>query len=339
MAVSLTDFKTQFKKNLFSVTGNTFAAAAMELFRFQAKNCSIYREFLSHLNIKPESIQSPEEVPFLPVEMFRHHKIITAPEQPADEVFRSSGTTDIKPSRHYVMDSGHYKAVLRACFRYLVGKPEDFAILALLPSYLERNDASLVYMVQDLMTAGNIDDSGFYLHDYEQLIKHINKLRQSGTHKKILLLGVSFALLDLAEKYPVDLSGVLVMETGGMKGRRRELIREELHHKLCKAFQVETIGSEYGMTELLSQAYALSSGEFSFPPWAGVYVSDPYDPLTLIKDGRSGTLNIIDLANVDSCAFLATRDIGVKNSDGSFQVLGRMDNSDIRGCNLLFEGI
>jgi phenylacetate-coenzyme A ligase PaaK-like adenylate-forming protein len=249
-------------------------------------------------------------------------------------VFESSGTTGSATSRHYVSDLTVYEMSFQTGFRYFYGEPSDFFFAAMLPSYTERENSSLVYMMNSLIRKSKYRGSGFYNNDPIKLIKTLERVKQDG--QKGILLGVSFALLDLAEKYSNDLSGLTVIETGGMKGRRKEITREELHSTLKAGFNIDTIHSEYGMTELLSQAWSKGEGIYYCPPWMKIFIRDPLDPLTLLEEpGRTGGINIIDLANIDSCSFLAANDIGKMHDDGGFEVLGRLDNSDVRGCNLL----
>ncbi|HUX96860.1 MAG TPA: hypothetical protein VMV47_14090 [Bacteroidales bacterium] len=283
----------------------------------------------------PGTIKNLINLPFLPVEFFRSHKIISGDHQ-VQKIFESSGTSGNLTGRHYVCDTGLYTESFMKSFRYFYGDPADYMIAALLPSYTERENSSLVYMVDYLIRMSKSPLSGFYREREGNLIRDILSARKEGS--KVLLLGVSFALLDLAEKGPVDFSDVIIMETGGMKGRRKELTRTELHGILKKAFNVSSIHSEYGMTELLSQAYSKGEGLFYSPPWMKIILRDIYDPLTLLTEpGITGGINIIDLANLYSCSFISTGDLGRLREDGGFEVLGRFDNNDIRGCNLLVE--
>jgi len=311
----------------------TFRAAALEVFNFQAVANPVYRDYLAALKVDPSQISEPEEIPFLPIEFFKSQTIISEG-QNAAHVFESSGTTGMTPSRHHVADIGLYRESFLRTFLAFYGSPEDLCILALLPSYLERKSSSLVYMMNQLISWSTHTDSGFYLDQFEELAAILQKRNNDG--HPTLLLGVSFALMDLAEKHPMQLwNNITLMETGGMKGRREEMVRGELHQQLQKAFEISSIHSEYGMTELLSQAYSSGEGLFTSPPWMKILVRDPNDPLTLVPRGQSGGINIIDLANIHSCSFIATGDLGKVYEDGSFEVLGRYDSSDIRGCNLL----
>ena len=248
-------------------------------------------------------------------------------------IFTSSGTTGSITSRHLVTDVSLYEQSYRQAFSQFYGNIEDYTVLALLPSYLERQGSSLIHMVEDLIQLSNNSNSGFYLNDYDALVSKL--LEQERDNKNVLLIGVTFALLDLIEKQNFKLENTIIMETGGMKGRRKEMIREELHEILTKGFGVKSIHSEYGMTELLSQAYSLGNGIFECPSWMQIHIRDTEDALTYISNGKTGGINVIDLANINSCSFIATQDLGKKYDNGSFEVLGRFDNSDIRGCNLM----
>ena len=323
-----------FIKDIFKINDRkTFRAAALEVFHFQAEYCPVYKDYLAALSVDPSRIKEPEEIPFLPIEFFKSHTVIEEKKK-AEIVFESSGTTGTDPSRHHVADAGLYRESFLRSFYSFYGSPEELCILALLPSYLERSGSSLVYMMDHLIRWSNHPDSGFYLDQLEEL-SSILKKRNNDNHPT-LLMGVSFALLDLAEQHPMSLwNNISVMETGGMKGRREELVRSELHQLLKKAFDLNSVHSEYGMTELLSQAYSVEAGLFQSPPWMKVLIRDPNDPLSLLSPGRSGGINIIDLANIHSCSFIATGDLGKVYEDGSFEVQGRYDHSDIRGCNLL----
>lgn len=323
-----------FLDNIFKISDEkTFRAAALEVFYLQSKHSPVYRDYLSTLGVEPSGIKDVEEIPFLPIEFFKSHTVLAEGKE-AEVIFESSGTTGNTPSMHHVADAGLYRESFLRSFNAFYGSPEDLCILALLPSYLERESSSLVYMMNHLIGWSKHSDSGFYLDQLGELSAILQK-RNNDSHPT-LLLGVSFALLDLAEQHPMTLwNNIKVMETGGMKGQREELVRSELHQALKDAFEINTIHSEYGMTELLSQAYSAGDGLFLSPAWMKVLVRDPNDPLTLLSNGQSGGLNIIDLANLHSCSFIATGDLGKVHEDGSFEVLGRYDSSDIRGCNLL----
>jgi phenylacetate-coenzyme A ligase PaaK-like adenylate-forming protein len=312
-----------------------FRETALEIFRYQASHNPVYKDFVKQLGIEKDSVASLSQVPFLPVEFFKKHKIVTG-DHPGEVVFESSGTTGLNISRHYVSDVSLYEESFLTCFQLFYNNPENYFIAALLPSYTERESSSLVYMVKELIKRSRNPLSGFYNANTPELILNIKKEKR--LNQKILLIGVSFTLLDLAEQYSPDLSGVIVMETGGMKGRRKEITRRELHLILKKGLNITEVHSEYGMTELLSQAYSKGNEIFHCPPWMKILVRDPRDPLSIINGpGITGGINIIDLANINSCSFIATGDLGKLHYDGGFEVLGRFDNSDIRGCNLLIE--
>ena len=324
------------QKKIFNTDGeNDFLETALEVFHYQYLNNPVYHYFTDSLRKNPSDIHTLQDIPFLPVEFFRNHQIITG-DPSFETVFESSGTTGMNPGKHFVRDLALYEESFLRSFRLFYGDPDEYVIAALLPSYTERSGSSLVYMAEHLIKKSRNSYSGFYRNSNCNLFYAVEKARSE--EKKILLLGVSFALLDLAEASPADLSGVIVMETGGMKGRRKELTRSELHAFLMQKFNLTTVHSEYGMTELLSQAYSKGDGIFYCPPWMRIIIRDPQDPLTLYT-GSAGTggINIIDLANLNSCSFISTGDLGKIYEDGGFEVLGRFDNSDIRGCNLMVE--
>lgn len=324
---------TAFKHSIFNLQNPfEFNETARSLFRYQYRNNSIYRSFVDALGISESKVYHPEQIPFLPVSFFKTHKITTG-DFIEEAVFESSGTTGSETSRHYVADTGLYETSFTRGLELFYGDLSQYAVFALLPSYLERRNSSLVYMVEKIRMKSNQQMGGFFLHELETLQKQLTEAHDAGL--KIMLFGVTFALLEMAEKFPVSIPGALVLETGGMKGRRKELTRMELHEKLCSGFGVAKIHSEYGMTELLSQAWSAGDGIFRCPPWMRVLIADTNDPLSYIETGRTGGINIIDLANFHSCSFLATQDLGRVFDDGSFEVLGRFDNSDIRGCSLL----
>jgi Acyl-protein synthetase, LuxE. len=321
------------KEKIFSISNKTgFEQVALEIFRYQAENNEVYREYLQYLKKDVNQINSLHEIPFLPIEFFKSRKVVSS-NNPAKEIFTSSGTTGNLTSRHFVPDISIYEESFKKGFEDFYGPITDYCVLALLPSYLEREGSSLIYMMEHLIKDSKHAKSGFYLHNHEELIQCIADLKKS--NQKILLLGVSFALLDLAEKYTLDLANVIIMETGGMKGRRKEITREELHAFLCSRLGVNEIHSEYGMTELLSQAYSKGKSLFQTPNWMKIMIRDAYDPFSYEKTGRTGGVNVIDLANVHSCSFIETQDLGKIYEDGKFEILGRFDHSDIRGCNLL----
>jgi phenylacetate-coenzyme A ligase PaaK-like adenylate-forming protein len=309
-----------------------FESLALEIFKYQYQENQVYHEFCRHLNHSEATVKRVSEIPFLPISFFKTRKVITG--NGSSEIkFTSSGTTGNLASEHHVKDVLLYQKSYVTAFEHFYGIISDYCILALLPSYLEREGSSLIYMVNDLIKKSNHPDSGFYLDDVDSLQKKLRQLDSQGI--KTLLLGVSFALLDLTENYRFNLKHAIVMETGGMKGRRKENVREELHRLLRHGFGLTKIHSEYGMTELLSQAYSLGDGIFNTPPWMKIIVRDTEDPLSLTKLKKTGGVNIVDLANIDSCSFIATQDLGKVYADGSFKILGRFDHSDVRGCNLM----
>ncbi|MCB2219675.1 MAG: acyl transferase [Bacteroidetes bacterium] len=317
-------------KAIFSIrTEQEFNVLCLEIFRFQSRSNNIYKSYLKALGIDVKKINHFSKIPFIPIEFFRDH-LVYASQEPPEMIFNSSGTSGMPSSRHAVADVSLYEQSFNLAFERFYGDPADYRILALLPSYLERTGSSLIYMAQKLIEKSRFPESGFYLEHTGELIHY---LKQSS--KKTILLGVSFALLDLAEVKMVNNPELVVMETGGMKGRRKEIVREELHHILKTGFGVETIHSEYGMTEMLTQAYSQGEGRFRMPPWANILIRDTNDPLSLMSHGKTGGINVIDLANLYSCSFIATQDLGKTHPDGSFEVLGRFDTSDIRGCNLM----
>jgi len=313
------------------LSSDTFESLAIDIFQYQAKSNVVYNNYIKALKIAPESIDNLEKIPFLPIEFFKTHPIRTG-EFSDGIVFTSSGTSGMATSRHHVKDIEIYKKSFLTSFYKFYGDPAGYVIYGLLPSYLERTGSSLIMMVDELIRQSGNADSGFFLDDHQTLAKKL--LENEKNNKENLLIGVTFALLRFAEEYPMALKNTIIMETGGMKGRGEEIIREQLQSRLANAFQCKNIHSEYGMTELLSQAYSNNNGKFNCPPWMNVRVRDTTDPLSHSKGGK-GALNIIDLANIHSCAFIATQDLGIVNEDGSFEVSGRFDHADIRGCNLL----
>jgi phenylacetate-coenzyme A ligase PaaK-like adenylate-forming protein len=319
--------------DIFTISSQKqFEKIALKTFRYQYENNLVYREFCDFLKTEVQKVKSLEQIPFLPIQFFKSHKVVSNT-NPAQETFSSSGTTGMTTSKHFVTEVSLYEESYRNGFSQFYGNIEDYTVLALLPSYLEREGSSLIYMVEDLIRLSNHPESGFYLHNHEDLIKKLIELDESG--QNVILIGVTFALLDLIEEHPFQLKNTIIMETGGMKGKRKEMIREELHEQLCQGFGVSAIHSEYGMTELLSQAYSLGEGIFECPSWMQILVRDTEDALTYVQEGKTGGINVIDLANINSCSFIATQDLGKKNPNNSFEVLGRFDNSDIRGCNLM----
>ena len=310
----------------------SFRDKALQVFSYQYEMVDIYGEFCRHLGKHPGNVRNLEDIPFLPIEFFKYHKILSK-ERGFETIFRSSGTTGQQQSQHFVADLQLYEKAIHNGFTTAYDAPEKYCILGLLPSYLERQDASLVHMVNYLMTESGHRKNGFYLDNLAALAKQIHQLQAN--NQPVILFGVTFALLDFAEQFPMNLQDVIVIETGGMKGRRKEMTRSELHFKLTTAFQVKMIHSEYGMTELLSQAYFNTEGTFTPASTMKVLTREINDPFAYPKFGQTGALNIIDLANIYSCSFIATQDIGRVYKNGNFDVLGRMDFSDLRGCNLM----
>ena len=319
-------------QDIFTISSQKqFEKIALKVFRFQYENNMVYQEFCDFLKIDKQSVKTLQQIPFLPIQFFKNHNVVSNTNE-IQEIFTSSGTTGMITSKHLVTDISLYEQSYRNAFSEFYGNIEDYAILALLPSYLERSGSSLIYMLKDLIELSNNEHSGFYLHNYDELIAKLIELDNAG--QNILLIGVTYALLDLVEKQKFQLKNTIIMETGGMKGRRKELIREEVHRILKDAFHTEHIHSEYGMTELLSQAYSHGEGIFRCPPWMRLTVRDVQDPLSNYTTGKGG-LNIMDLANIDSCAFIATQDLGIVHTDGTFEVTGRFDHANVRGCNLM----
>jgi hypothetical protein len=332
--IPVATMKSHLTEEIFKVTdAQSFEKVALEIFRFQAALCPVYREYIHLLGIDIEGVGDIFSIPFMPVSFFRDHAVMTGGGEP-ERIFLSSGTAAMRQSRHMVKDLSLYDGSLERAFRIFYGDPSGYAIMGLLPSYLEREGSSLIYMVKRLMTLSGNSSGGFFLDDRDALIRAIDRARMSGL--KVLLLGVTFALLDMAESYRADLSDTIIMETGGMKGRRREMIREEVHEIIREAFGVTSVHSEYGMTELLSQAYSRGGGLFRSPPWMQVLIRDSHDPGSHSgAAGAVGGISVIDLANIWSCSFIATEDLGRMHEDGLFEVQGRFDEADLRGCNLL----
>jgi len=318
---------------IFDISGaDDFEQMAMKVFRHQAVHCAVYRDYIGHLGIMAEKVERLEQIPYLPISFFKTHEVLSNTSKP-EIIFSSSGTTSEVQSRHLVTDLGIYEKSFELAFERFYGYAEEMCILALLPSYLERDGSSLIYMVDALIGKSKHPDSGYFLYNHDELHKVLQRLRHSG--QKTLLIGVTYALLDFTENFAIDFPELIVMETGGMKGKRKEMVREELHDILKAGFGVPAIHSEYGMTELLSQAYSKGEGVFKCPPWMRIILRDTNDPLSLLFSHQTGGINVIDLANINSCAFIATQDLGRTIPDDSFEVLGRFDNADIRGCNLL----
>ncbi len=320
-----------FKSNVFRINNQNFEQYALELFHFQYHNNIIYREYVQYLNIRSDEVKAIRNIPFLPIQFFKHHKIKTGSFIP-QHVFESSGTSGGSTSKHYIEDLHYYKKISTHIFTSFFRELKDSIIIGLLPSYLERNNSSLVYMVDQFINISAHNQSGFYLDNLDLIAKKLHSLSKEKTD--IFLFGVTFALLELVDLFQFEMENLTIIETGGMKGRGKELIREDLHQKLRHSFQTNKVSSEYGMTELLSQAYLQNDGFFHPPPWMKINIRDIHDPFTLVKDKQIGVINVMDLANVHSCAFIETEDLGLRYGNG-FKVVGRLDNSDLRGCNLL----
>ena len=319
--------------DLFSISNQKqFEKIALKTFRYQYENNLVYQEFCDLLHTNVQKVKTLQQIPFLPIQFFKSHTVVSNNEAP-QAIFTSSGTTGMTTSQHLVTDVSLYEESYRRGFSQFYGNIENYVVLALLPSYLEREGSSLIYMVEDLIQLSNQPESGFYLNNHDELIEKLIELDSQG--QNVILIGVTYALLDLIEKRKFQLQNTIIMETGGMKGKRKEMIREELHQQLCAGFGVSSIHSEYGMTELLSQAYSLGEGIFECPSWMQILIRDTEDTLSYITNGKTGGINVIDLANRNSCSFIATQDLGKKYANGTFEVLGRFDNSDIRGCNLM----
>ncbi len=323
-----------FESQIYTVNDNSFEDIALQIFRFQAANNPVYGSFIRNLGIQADKIHSLNAIPFLPVSFFKHQVVKTGEWQP-ETIFASSGTTGSVTSVHHIRNLKFYQEHSVRCFEHFFGPVTDYHFLALLPSYLERNDSSLVAMMDFFIKKSGSPHGGFYLHDTGKLLKDLQNLKNDG--RKTVLWGVSFALLDLAENLKPDLSHCMVFETGGMKGRRNELTRQELHQILCRGLNIQHVYSEYGMTELLSQSYTRGKDRFYCPPWKKIIGRDTTDPLQKGLQNETAGINVIDLANSHSSAFIETEDLGKSFTDGSFEVLGRFDNSDVRGCNLLVE--
>ncbi len=321
------------KEQIFNIqTKEDFNKIALEVFKHQFQNNKVYRSFCDLLYIHPSGVKKVEEIPFLPIQFFKNRKVVSTVNK-VEKTFISSGTTGATTSKHFVTDINLYKESYVKGFTHFYGDIENYVVLALLPNYLERKGSSLVFMVDDLIKKTKNRESRFYLNNIAGLAEKLQELEKKG--QKTLLIGVSFALLDLVEHHQFKLKNTIIMETGGMKGRRKELVRQELHEILQKEFGVDNIHSEYGMTELLSQAYSKGNGIFETPPWMKILTRDTEDALTIQKPERTGGINVIDLANYNSCSFIATQDLGKVYKNNTFEIIGRFDNSDIRGCNLM----
>lgn len=324
---------TDLTKQIFSISNTQdFEKASLAIFKHQAANCQVYKAYLTNLKINPSNISTTTQIPYLPISFFKTHEVLSSTDTP-EIIFSSSGTTGTMQSRHLVSAVKLYEQSFNLAFTQFYGAIEQTCLLALLPSYLERDGSSLIYMVDALLQQSQHPASGYFLHNHADLYERLQQQKSAG--QKTILIGVTYALLDFIERYKIDFPELIVMETGGMKGKRKEMVREELHELLQQGFGVKAIHSEYGMTELLSQAYSTGKGIFNCPPWMKINLRDTNDPLSLISGHKTGGINVIDLANVNSCSFIATQDLGRLFADGSFEVLGRFDNADIRGCNLL----
>ena len=322
-------------EDIFSVrSADEFNALALNIFKLQSENCNVYREYIFHLGVDADEVKEIGQIPFLPISFFKSHPVLSSSDA-AEVTFSSSGTTGMVQSSHQVTDVKLYEQSYLQAFTEFYGDVTEYCFLALLPSYQQRSGSSLIYMVNDLIEKSNHPQSGYFLYNHDELLQTLLQLKSK--KQKTVLIGVTYALLDFIEQFDINFPELIVMETGGMKGKRKEMVREELHEQLTKGFGVKTIHSEYGMTELLSQAYSLGEGIFNCPGWMQVLIRDTNDPLSLIVNGRTGGINVIDLANINSCSFIATQDLGRINPDQSFEVLGRFDNADIRGCNLLVQ--
>lgn len=325
---------TEFDHNkIFSISNEIeFTNCAIELFNYQYTNCDVYHKYCTVRNIKPNAVFSIETIPFLPIQFFKRFQIIDN-QKNAQIIFTSSGTTSQNTSSHFVADIDIYRKSFLNGFKRFYENPADYSILALLPSYLEREGSSLVFMVKELIELSKHNGSGFFLHNMDDLFNQL--IQNEKENKKTLLIGVSFALLEFAQKYSIPLQNTIIMETGGMKGRGKELTRTDLHEIFKKSFSLDKIHSEYGMTELLSQAYSNGEGIFSSPPWMRILIRDIYDPFSFLPNDMKGGVNVIDLANIHSCSFIETQDLGLTQKNDFFEISGRIDNSDIRGCNLM----
>ena len=315
-------------------TEDDFNQQCLETYRFQLQHCQVYRDYVSLIGKEKNQVQHYSEIPFMPIEFFKTQRVLAAGMDP-QIIFSSSGTTGMITSKHLVADLSIYEQTFRRIFEDFYGPIRDIAVLALLPSYLERSGSSLIYMIDDLMKQSKQAESNYFLYNHQELYNTLVQLKEKGT--KTILFGVTYALLDFIEQYALEFPELIIMETGGMKGKRKEMVKEEIHQLLHDAFKVNGIHSEYGMTELLSQGYSCGQGIFHLPKWMRILIRDTNDPLSLISSNRTGGINVIDLANRYSCSFIATQDLGKVYADGSFEILGRFDQSDIRGCNLLVQ--
>ncbi len=323
------------EERIFNIsTPEAFEDTALRVFKHQAANCQVYNLYLHHLKVDPAAVTQVSQIPYLPIAFFKSHEVKSSTAS-TEMTFFSSGTTGQIQSRHLVTDLKVYEESFGRAFEMFYGKPEDACILALLPSYQEREGSSLIYMVDALIAQSKHPKSGYFLHNNQALYETLLQLKSQG--QRTILIGVTYALLEFIEEFNLDFPALIIMETGGMKGKRKEMVREELHELLTAGFGVPAIHSEYGMTELLSQAYSYGEGIFNCPPWMRIVLRDTNDPLSLLQNKTTGGINVIDLANINSCSFIATQDLGKVHPDGAFEVLGRFDNADIRGCNLLVQ--
>lgn len=321
------------KEEIFQINSKKeFEKITLKVFRHQYDHNLVYQQFCNLLNKDKSNVKTLTEIPFLPIQFFKSHRVLSSSSS-VQQTFTSSGTTGMVTSQHLVTDTSWYEESYQKAFAQFYGDIEGYVVLALLPSYLERQGSSLIYMVADLIARSNHLESGFYLHNYDALAAKLIELDSAG--QNVILIGVTYALLDIIEVQKFELKNTIIMETGGMKGKRKEMIREELHQVLCQGFGVSNIHSEYGMTELLSQAYSLGDGVFECPNWMHILIRDTEDALAYVETSKTGGINVIDLANYNSCSFIATQDLGKKYPNNSFEVLGRFDHSDIRGCNLM----
>lgn len=317
--------------SIFNInTDYEFEQKALDAFIYQIKNNLLYQQYVNAIGINPHSVNSISVIPYLPIELFKSHKILIG--ENYDKVFFSSGTTGLR-SKHYIKDIGIYETSFSKGFFSVYGEIKDYTILALLPSYIENGDSSLVYMVDALIKETGNDESGFYLYNYKELHEHLSELKKE--KRKVILFGVTHALIEFGAKYKCKYPNLIIIETGGMKGLMKEITKSELYLKITEIFGTENIHSEYGMTELLSQGYSQSENVFKSVPWMKITIRDLNDPFSTLPNGKIGAINIIDLANWYSCPFIETKDIGIVLDDGCFQVLGRVDNADVRGCNLM----
>lgn len=326
------DYFKSFSDRLHNPTGFDFDELALELFHFQAEHNAVYRSYLQARNLQAHQVSDVSQIPFLPIQFFKSHQVVCGPPDAFSTYYASSGTTGAITSKHYIWSEKFYLRHAQRIFEQQYGSLNRYHILALLPAYLERQGSSLVAMADHFISKSNSVHSGFYLYNHEELVQKLDLLKEDS--KPVLLIGVTFALLDLADRELPQLTQLTVMETGGMKGKRKEMIREEVHEILCKSFGVDRIHSEYGMTELMSQAYSKGFGKYTLPDSMRVYLRDTHDPLSWSKRTQGG-INIIDLANFHSCAFIETQDLGRYDQEGNLEILGRFDNSEIRGCNLM----